>query len=185
MIALSGGEIVLPDRTLSPGTLVIDGDRIAEIGLARRREPLPAARQPRRRPSTVTTSSRIHRRPRARRRRRRFARCRRGDTAIASRLPRYGVTAFCPTTVVRTSSASPRAPTGTAGSPLRPLVPHASWRRTSRATSSTRSFAAPSRSGVCEVARGVQGAGRTFQARPRTGVDRRRRTGVYRRRPAA
>jgi N-acetylglucosamine-6-phosphate deacetylase len=31
MIVLSGAELVLPDRILSPGTLVIDGDRIADI----------------------------------------------------------------------------------------------------------------------------------------------------------
>ena len=31
MIVLSGAEIILPDRILTPGTLVIDGDRIAEI----------------------------------------------------------------------------------------------------------------------------------------------------------
>jgi len=31
MIVLSGAAIVLPDRILTPGTLVIDGDRIAEI----------------------------------------------------------------------------------------------------------------------------------------------------------
>src|SRR5438094_772460 len=31
MIVLSGAALVLPDRILSPGTLVIDGDRIVEI----------------------------------------------------------------------------------------------------------------------------------------------------------
>ena len=31
MIVLSGAELVLPDRILTPGTLVIDGERIAEI----------------------------------------------------------------------------------------------------------------------------------------------------------
>ena len=31
MIVLSGAALVLPDRILSPGTLVIDGERIAEI----------------------------------------------------------------------------------------------------------------------------------------------------------
>jgi hypothetical protein len=36
MIVLSGAEIVLPDRILTPGTVVIDGDRIAEIRAADR-----------------------------------------------------------------------------------------------------------------------------------------------------
>ena len=31
MIVLSGADLVLPDRILSPGTLVIDGDRIGDI----------------------------------------------------------------------------------------------------------------------------------------------------------
>ena len=31
MMVLSGAELVLPDRMLTPGTLVVDGDRIAEI----------------------------------------------------------------------------------------------------------------------------------------------------------
>jgi N-acetylglucosamine-6-phosphate deacetylase len=101
MLVLSGADVVLPDRILSPGTLVIDGGRIVEI-----------------RPGTVgsgfsrsnTTTSpfafhghsivpgfidvHVH-----------------GvegfDTLgagtpieqIARRLPRYGVTGFCPTTV--------------------------------------------------------------------------------------
>jgi len=30
MIVLSGASLVLPDRILSPGTLIIDGNRIAE-----------------------------------------------------------------------------------------------------------------------------------------------------------
>ena len=31
MIVLSGADLVLPDRILSPGTLVIEGDRIGDI----------------------------------------------------------------------------------------------------------------------------------------------------------
>ena len=31
MIVLSGATLVLPDRMLSPGTLVIDGDRITDV----------------------------------------------------------------------------------------------------------------------------------------------------------
>ena len=95
MIVLSGAAIVLPDRILSPGTLTIDGDRIAEI-----------------RPDAPSDASHslfafhghyivpgfidvhVH-----------------GVdgvdsldagspvATIAERLPKYGVTAFCPTTV--------------------------------------------------------------------------------------
>ena len=93
MIVLSGAELVLPDRILSPGTLVIDHGRIVDI-----------------RPGAVQTGSG-------------FAfhghyivpgfvdvhvhgvegvdSLQAGDavSSIAARLPRYGVTAFCPTTV--------------------------------------------------------------------------------------
>jgi N-acetylglucosamine-6-phosphate deacetylase len=93
MIVLSGAELVLPDRILAPGTLAIDAGRIADI-----------------RPGTVPTSPG-------------FAfhghyivpgfidvhvhgiegvdSLQTGEAiaAIAGRLPRYGVTAFCPTTV--------------------------------------------------------------------------------------
>src|SRR5438874_7467331 len=95
MIVLSGAALLLPDRILSPGTLVLDGARIAEI-----------------RPDAPTGHAgsafafhghyivpgfidvHVHgvdgidsQDP--------------GDaiTSIAERLPRYGVTAFCPTTV--------------------------------------------------------------------------------------
>jgi N-acetylglucosamine-6-phosphate deacetylase len=92
MIVLSGAELVLPDRILTPGTLTIEGDRIVDV-----RAGSPAGS--------------------------RFAfeghyivpgfidvhvhgvdgvdSLGRGDaiTSIAARLPRYGVTAFCPTTV--------------------------------------------------------------------------------------
>jgi N-acetylglucosamine-6-phosphate deacetylase len=101
MIVLSGAALVLPDRILSPGTLVIDEGRIAEI----RSDP-PAG------------SDTHH-----------FAfhghyivpgfvdvhvhgvdgvdSLDGGDAvaAIAARLPRYGVTAFCPTTVACTPEA--------------------------------------------------------------------------------
>ena len=98
MIVLSGAEIVLPDRILTPGTLVIDGDRIAEI----------------RQGTAYTGGFAFH-----------------GDyivpgfidvhvhgvdgvdvldsadavATIANSLPRYGVTAFCPTTVACSPAA--------------------------------------------------------------------------------
>ena len=97
MIVLSGASLVLPDRVLSPGTLVIEDGRIAEVRSDT--------------PSGAGTTFAFHGhyivpgfidvhmhgvegidaldvRPE--------------DDAIASiaaRLPRYGVTAFCPTTV--------------------------------------------------------------------------------------
>ena len=97
MIVLSGAALVLPDRVLSPGTLVIDNGRIAEI----RSDAPSAARR-------LLFAFRGH--------------CivpgfidvhvhgvegvdtldgasRRRDRGIAARLPRYGVTSFCPTTV--------------------------------------------------------------------------------------
>ena len=97
MIVLSGASLVLPDRVLSPGTLVIEEGRIAEIRADA--------------PSGAHAAFAFHGhyivpgfidvhvhgvdgvdaldvRPG-------------GDAiaAIAARLPRYGVTAFCPTTV--------------------------------------------------------------------------------------
>src|SRR5438270_2623382 len=96
MIVLSGAALVLPDRILSPGTLVIDGDRIVEI---RADAPSSGHQHPQFAfhghyivPGFIDVH--IH-----------------GvegiDSldggaairSIASKLPRYGVTAFCPTTV--------------------------------------------------------------------------------------
>ena len=101
MIVLSGAALVLPDRILSPGTLVIDNGRIAEI-----RSDMPSAALPTQFAfhghyivpgfidvhvhgvegvDTLDSPSAIG--------------------AIASALPRYGVTAFCPTTVACTPAA--------------------------------------------------------------------------------
>lgn len=94
MIVLSGAALVLPDRILTPGTLTVDGERIVDI-----------------RPGAQPASSRaftfdhhyivpgfvdVH-----------VHGIEGFDTlddghpvaAMAARLPRYGVTAFCPTTV--------------------------------------------------------------------------------------
>jgi N-acetylglucosamine-6-phosphate deacetylase len=86
MIVLSGSALVLPDRVLSPGTLVIENGRIADI--------CPGGSRDRHHIVPGFIDLHVH-----------------GvsgvDTldggeaisSIAQRLPRYGVTAFCPTTV--------------------------------------------------------------------------------------
>jgi N-acetylglucosamine-6-phosphate deacetylase len=96
MIVLSGAELVLPDRILAPGTLSIDGDRIADV-----------------RAGGIATSAlhghyivpglidvHVHGVEGV---------DALGDgeavAAIARLLPRFGVTAFCPTTV----ACGPRA----------------------------------------------------------------------------
>jgi N-acetylglucosamine-6-phosphate deacetylase len=92
MIVLSGAEIVLPDRILTPGTLVIDGDRIAEIRQGTAHSGGFAFQGHYIVPGFVDLH--VH-----------------GVdgvdaldsadavSAIAGRLPAYGVTAFCPTSV--------------------------------------------------------------------------------------
>jgi N-acetylglucosamine-6-phosphate deacetylase len=95
MIVLSGADLVLPDRILSPGTLVIDGDRIADIRPGAAGGP-PAASFAFHGHSIVPGFIDVH-----------VHGVDGVDTldgpasvgAIAARLPRYGVTAFCPTTV--------------------------------------------------------------------------------------
>jgi len=100
MIVLSGAELVLPDRILSPGTLVIEGGRIADIrpGGAQGRT---AGGHP---PSLFAfyghyiipgfIDVHVHGADG-------LDSLDEGDAvrSIAARLPRYGVTAFCPTTV--------------------------------------------------------------------------------------
>jgi N-acetylglucosamine-6-phosphate deacetylase len=99
MIVLSGASLVLPDRVLSPGTLVIDDGRIAEI-----RSDAPIGGHAESHfafhghtivPGFIDVHvhgvegvDALDARPD-------------GDAVsiIAERLPRYGVTAFCPTTV--------------------------------------------------------------------------------------
>jgi N-acetylglucosamine-6-phosphate deacetylase len=95
MIVLAGGDIVLPDRILTNMSLIVDGDRIAAIESTQHTPPAAAvidARDSFIVPGFVDVH--VH-----------------GleghdslDGAdaialIAARLPRYGVTAFCPTTV--------------------------------------------------------------------------------------
>src|SRR4030095_7757301 len=101
MIVLSGASLVLPDRILSPGTLTIEDGRIAEI-----RPDAPSTSHPHSQfafhghyivPGFIDVHVQgiegIDSRDAP------------GGTgedpiaSIAARLPRYGVTAFCPTTV--------------------------------------------------------------------------------------
>src|SRR5213594_4363067 len=95
MIVLSGAALVLPDRILSPGTLVIDGERIAEI-----RADAPSAG-----PHSLFAFHNHYIVPG-------FIDVhvhgvegydsldgRDAIRSIAATLPRYGVAAFCPTTL--------------------------------------------------------------------------------------
>ena len=96
MIFLADAHVVLPDSVLSPGTLAIDGDRIVDVLAS---APPPAAEHVRfdlRGHTIVPGFIDVH------------VHGVEGTDAldgagaiqqIAGRLPRYGVTAFCPTTV--------------------------------------------------------------------------------------
>lgn len=121
MIVLSGAALVLPDRTLTPGTLVIDGDRIVDVhaGSTSGAAVDPAG------PSNAAGSRvfafdhhyivpgfidvHVHGVEG-------FDTLDSGNVvdgsnpvaAMAARLPRYGVTAFCPTTVACTPDALAR-----------------------------------------------------------------------------
>src|SRR3954469_9860992 len=97
MIVLSGASLVLPDRVLSPGTLVIEDGRIGEI-----RSDAPSGGHASFafhghyivpgfiyvHVHGVDGVAAVDERPE-----------RDAIASIAARLPRYGVTAFCPTTV--------------------------------------------------------------------------------------
>ena len=122
MIVLSGGDIVLPDRILTNTSLIVDGDRIAAIESTRRTPPAASvidARESFIVPGFVDVH--VH-----------------GieghdslDSAeaiaqIAARLPRYGVTAFCPTTVA------------CAPAPLDAVLDQVARARVSRAASAAR-----------------------------------------------
>ena len=95
MIVLSGGDIVLPDRILTSASLIIDGGRIAAIERAGA-TPAGASVIDAREQFIVPGFVDLH-----------VHGVEGHDsldgghaiTEIAARLPRYGVTAFCPTTV--------------------------------------------------------------------------------------
>ena len=105
MILLSGADLVLPDRVLAEGTLALDGDRIADVIHGTRSNPAPGSSAPQsvhfdlsghyivpgfidvhvhgvEGTDTLDGTDAI--------------------STIAGRLPKYGVTAFCPTSLACT-----------------------------------------------------------------------------------
>jgi len=96
VIFLTGADLVLPDRVLSDGTLVIDGDRIIDVVQGAPASSPADVRIDLRDHTIVPGFIDVH-----------VHGIEGTDTLdgegaiarIASRLPRYGVTAFCPTTV--------------------------------------------------------------------------------------
>jgi N-acetylglucosamine-6-phosphate deacetylase len=97
MLVFSGADVILPDRILSPGTLVVDGGRIVEIrgGSGPGSQP-PASPFAFHGHSIVPGFIDVHVHGVEG-----FDTLGTGDpiAEIARRLPRYGVTGFCPTTV--------------------------------------------------------------------------------------
>ena len=114
MILLAGADVVLPDRLISPGTVVIEGDRILEVVPGRRPSSAGSTHLDLQYHYIVPGFIDIHvhgleshdvhdvddvpdagpaqQEPR-------------GIAAMAARLPRYGVVAFCPTTMACTPPA--------------------------------------------------------------------------------
>jgi len=96
MIFLSGASVVLPDRVLAPATVVIDGDRIADVVAGERSGDSSATHIDCRGAYVVPGFIDVH-----------VHGVEGIDTldgsgaiaALATRLPRFGVTAFCPTSI--------------------------------------------------------------------------------------
>ncbi len=101
MIVLAGGDVVLPDRVLSRGTLVIDEGRIADIDARTLDGPEGATRLDVTGHTIVPGFIDVHVHGVAG-----VDVLDDGDAvaAVAAELPRYGVTAFCPTSVACTPS---------------------------------------------------------------------------------
>ncbi|HVH26427.1 MAG TPA: N-acetylglucosamine-6-phosphate deacetylase [Vicinamibacterales bacterium] len=103
MTILSGAQLVLPDRILAPGTLAIDGDRITDVregswsGRDARRSPVFAFHGHTIVPGFIDVH--VHGLEGIDTLDGHDDSGRTAVAAMASRLPRYGVTAFCPTTV--------------------------------------------------------------------------------------
>ena len=96
MILLSGADLVLPDRVLGGGTLVLDGDRIVEIVTGPRDRAGEAVHFSFPDHYIVPGFIDVHVHGIE------GTDALDGGTAIttmAERLPRYGVTAFCPTSL--------------------------------------------------------------------------------------
>ena len=96
MIVLAGGDLVLPDRILSSGSLVIDAARIVAVDARSRVDPDGARVLDVRNTYVVPGFIDVHVHGLAG-----SDTLDEGDALarIAAHLPRYGVTAFCPTTV--------------------------------------------------------------------------------------
>ena len=94
MIVLSGAHLVLPDRMLAPGTLVIDGDRIVDLRAGSASDGPGESRFDHHYIVAGFIDVHVHGVEG-------FDTLDNGNpvAAMAARLPRYGVTAFCPTTV--------------------------------------------------------------------------------------
>jgi N-acetylglucosamine-6-phosphate deacetylase len=128
MILLSGGDVVLPDRLFGPATLALDGDRIAEVASGTRRGGEGSVHVDLSNHYIVPGFIDVH-----------VHGVEGTDTlesedaidAIASRMPRFGVTAFCPTSIActppvlrRMLAAVRRARTGSAAGRARVLPAH-------------------------------------------------------------
>lgn len=96
MIVLAGGDLVLPDRILTGGSLVIDDGRIVAIDPRDRVEPAGAAIVDAREHYVVPGFVDVHVHGLLG-----LDTLDGGDAigSMAARLPRFGVTAFCPTTI--------------------------------------------------------------------------------------
>ena len=127
MIVLTGGDLVLPDRILANGSLVIDAGRIAAIEPSPRVDPGGATIVDVGDGYIVPGFIDVHVHGVEG-----FDTLDAGDpiAAIASRLPRYGVTAFCPTSV----ACGPVA--------LAAMLAHVSRSRAARPSGSARVLAA-------------------------------------------
>jgi N-acetylglucosamine-6-phosphate deacetylase len=98
MLALSGASLVLPDRIIAGGTLIIEQGRIAEIRAASTRASQSALHKHYIVPGFIDVH--VHGVGG-------FDSLDEGEAiaSIAAQLPRYGVTAFCPTTVACSPAA--------------------------------------------------------------------------------